>query len=169
VMQVLENHPDAPSDLRQKSLRLAGRIIECSPDVRGGDGFGIACDILDSGRALAQMQTMIDAQGNRHFDHHHPPLSALRLDVLAPRSGVVVGIDNLQIARIARLAGAPKVIGAGIDLFAKLGDQVAEGDPLYRIYASYPADLAFARQALERANGYLLGSADQLPQVFVEF
>ena len=169
VMQVLENHPDAPSDLRQKSLRLAGRIIECSPDVRGGDGFGIARDILDSGRALAQMQAMIDAQGSRHFDHHHPPLGALTLDVLAPSGGVVVGIDNLQIARIARLAGAPKVIGAGIDLFAKLGDKVAEGEPLYRIYASYPADLAFARQALERASGYLLGSADQLPQVFVEF
>ena len=40
VMQVLENDPQAPDDLRQKSLRLAGRIIECSPDVRGGDGFG---------------------------------------------------------------------------------------------------------------------------------
>ena len=61
------------------------------------------------------------------------------------------------------------VIGAGIDLFAKLGDKVAEGEPLYRIYASYPADLAFARQALGRASGYQLGSADQLPQVFVEF
>jgi thymidine phosphorylase len=169
VMQVLENHPDAPSDLRQKSLRLAGRIIECSPDVRGGDGFGIARDILDSGRALAQMQAMIAAQGSRGFDHQHPPLGALTLDVCAPRSGVVVGIDNLKIARIARLAGAPKVIGAGLDLSAKLGDQVAQGDLLYRVYASYPADLAFARQALERASGYLLGSADQLPQVFVEF
>ena len=169
VMQVLENHPDAPSDLRQKSLRLAGRIIECSPDVRGGDGYGMARDILDSGRALAQMQAMIDAQGSRHFDHHHPPLGALTLDVRAASSGVVVGIDNLQIARIARLAGAPKVVGAGIDLFAKLGERVVEGDALYRVYANYPADLAFARQALERANGYLLGSADQLPQVFVEF
>jgi len=169
VMQVLENHPDAPSDLRQKSLRLAGRIIECSPDVRGGDGYGIARDILDSGRALAQMQAMIAAQGSRGFDHKHPPLGALTLDVRAPQGGVVVGIDNLQIARIARLAGAPKVIGAGLDLSAKLGDRVAQGDLLYRVYASYPADLAFARQALERASGYSLGSADQLPQVFVEF
>ena len=169
VMQVLENHPDAPSDLRQKSLRLAGRIIECSPDVRGGDGYGIARDILDSGRALAQMQAMITAQGSRGFDHQHPPLGALTLDVCAPRNGVVVDIDNLQVARIARLAGAPKVIGAGLDLNAKLGDQVSKGDLLYRVYASYPADLAFARQALERASGYLLGSADRLPQVFVEF
>ena len=38
-MQVLQNSPDAPSDLRQKSLRLAGRVIEFDPDVRGGQGY----------------------------------------------------------------------------------------------------------------------------------
>ncbi len=169
VMQVLENDPDAPNDLRQKSLRLAGRLIECSPDVRGGDGFGIARDILDSGRALAQMRAIIQAQGAHEFDHHHPPLGALTFDITATEAGVVVGIDNLQIAQIARLAGAPKVKGAGVDLLRKLGDRVAAGDVLYRVYANYPADLEFARQACARASGYSLGHADQVPHVFVEF
>jgi thymidine phosphorylase len=169
VMQVLENHPDAPNDLRQKSLRLAGRLIECSPDVRGGDGFRIARDILDSGRALAQMQAIIQAQGPHGFDHHHPSLGVLTLEVTAPASGMVTGIDNLQIAQIARLAGAPKVKGAGVDLSAKLGDSVQAGEVLYRVHASYPADLEFARQAVARASGYSLGEAGQLPHVFVEF
>ena len=35
VMQVLHNHPQAPADLREKALRLAGRMIEFDPDVRG--------------------------------------------------------------------------------------------------------------------------------------
>ena len=83
--------------------------------------------------------------------------------------GVVVGIDNLQMARIARMAGAPKVQGAGVDLYVKLGDTVAMGDVLYRIHASYPADLEFAHQSADRFNGFSVGSADQLPQVFVEF
>jgi thymidine phosphorylase len=39
VMRVLQNDPRAPNDLRQKALRLAGRLIECDPDVRGGDGL----------------------------------------------------------------------------------------------------------------------------------
>lgn len=169
VMQVLENHPQAPDDLRQKSLRLAGRIIECSPDVRGGDGFRIARDILDSGRALAQMQAIIQAQGTRGFDHHHPQLGVLSLDVPAPISGVVTGIDNLQIAQVARLAGAPKVKGAGVDLLCKLGDAVTAGEPLYRIYASYPADLEFARLASVRASGFSIGSEADVPRVFVEF
>jgi len=169
VMQVLENHPDAPNDLRQKSLRLAGRLIECSPDVRGGDGFAIARDILDSGRALAQMRAIIDAQGSRGFDHQHPALGALTLEVRAPADGVVTGIDNLQIARIARLAGAPKVRSAGVDLLRKLGDTVRTGDLLYRVHASYPSDLEFARQASERSSAYQIGSAEQVPHVFVEF
>ncbi len=156
-------------DLRQKSLRLAGRLIECNPDVRGGDGFTIARDILDSGRALAQMNALIEAQGSRHFDHLHPPLGKLSFDVTAPADGVVTGIDNLQIARIARLAGAPKVASAGVDLFHKLGDAVQAGQPLYRVYADFPADLEFARQATQRSNAYTLGTAAQLPHVFVEF
>ena len=169
VMRVLENDPLAPNDLRQKSLRLAGRLIECDPDVRGGDGYAIARDILDSGRALARMRAIIAAQGAKEFDHNHPPLGTLSFDVCASAAGVVAGIDNLQIARIARLAGAPKVQGAGVDLLCKLGDAVAQGDVLYRVHAGYGADLEFARQASARASAYRIGTADDMPRVFVEF
>ena len=169
VMRVLENDPRAPNDLRQKSLRLAGRLIECHPDVRGGDGFAIARDILDSGRALAKMRAIMAAQGQKVFDHNAPQLGALTFEVCATQSGVVTGIDNLQIARIARLAGAPKVVSAGIDLFRKLGDAVACGDVLYRVHAGYQSDLLFARQASDKSNGYTVGTANQVPHVFVEF
>ncbi|MCB1739671.1 MAG: thymidine phosphorylase family protein, partial [Gammaproteobacteria bacterium] len=50
VMQVLENHPDQPRDLREKALQLASRILEFDPDVRGGQGYALARDILESGR-----------------------------------------------------------------------------------------------------------------------
>jgi thymidine phosphorylase len=169
VMRVLENDPRAPNDLRQKSLRLAGRLIECHPDVRGGDGFAIARDILDSGRALAKMNAIIAAQGAQAFDHNNPQLGALTFEICADHAGVVTDIDNLQIARIARLAGAPKVTVAGVDLLRKLGDAVASGDVLYRVHASYPSDLEFARQACAKSNGYTIGRADELPHVFVEF
>lgn len=82
---------------------------------------------------------------------------------------MVAGIDNQQIARIARLAGAPKVKGAGVDLLCKLGDAVVSGQPLYRVYADFPADLEFARQACAQGSGYRLGTADEVPRVFVEF
>lgn len=169
VMRVLQNHPLAPIDLRQKALRLAGRLLECDPDIRGGDGYGIARDILDSGRALEKMRALIAAQGARDFDPERPPLARLSFEVTAPRDGVVTGIDNLQIARIARLAGAPKVAGAGVDLARKLGEPVRAGEPLYRVYAEYPADRDFALQASARDSGYRIGDPHEVPQVFVEF
>lgn len=169
VMRVLENDPRAPNDLRQKALRLAGRMLEFNPDVRGGDGFAIARDILDSGRALAKMQAIIAAQGSRGFDHNAPALAPLSFEVCAEREGVVIGIDNLQLARVARLAGAPKVQGAGVDLLHKLGERVDAGVPLYRVYAAFPADLEFARQACQRSAGFAIGTSAELPHLYVEF
>lgn len=157
VMQVLENDPRAPMDLRQKALRLAGRMLECDPDVRGGDGFAMARDILDSGRALTKMRDIIQAQGSKHFDHNHPAVGHLSFEVNASAAGAVIGIDNIQLARIASLAGAPKVKEAGVDLLCKLGTAVQVGTPLYRVHASFPSDLEFARLACERSNGYSIG------------
>jgi thymidine phosphorylase len=169
IMRVLQCDPRAPDDLRQKALRLAGRMLEFDPDVRGGDGFAIARDILDSGRALTRMDAIIRAQGSRGFDHNAPPLGKLSFEVAAPADGVVTGIDNLQIARIARFAGAPKVAGVGVDLFHKLGNKIVAGEPLYRVYAAYPSDLEFAREASAKASGYSIGTAQDVPHVFVEF
>ncbi|MFA7388761.1 MAG: hypothetical protein WCZ87_14020, partial [Thiohalobacteraceae bacterium] len=151
VMQVLENDPNAPGDLRQKALHLAGRVLEFDPDVRGGHGYDIARDILESGRALAKMNAIIDAQGRRAL---HPAPGPLQFEVVATRNGVVAAIDNFQIARIARLAGAPMGKGAGVDLLKKLGEPVIADEPLYRVHAEVRADFEFARKLSERDSGY---------------
>lgn len=156
VMRVLRNDPQAPADLREKALRLAGRVIEFDPDVRGGDGWRIARDILESGRALAQMEAIIDAQGRRA---QPPELGTLVHEVTAAAPGVVRAIDNLRLARIARLAGAPQMPGAGADLLCKVGDTVAAGQTLYRLHAQFPADLDFARELAARGHGYTVEAA----------
>ena len=84
-------------------------------------------------------------------------------------AGVVSGIDNFQLARIARFAGAPKVHQAGVDLAKKLGEEVQAGDLLYRVFAKFPADLQFARHAIDKSNGYSIGTAQEVPHAFVEF
>jgi thymidine phosphorylase len=160
VLQVLNNDPAAPADLRLKALRLAGRVLEFDPDVRGGEGFALARDILDSGRALAKLDAMIDAQGRRVFDWRRPTLGALVHEVTAEADGVVLGIDNQRLARIARLAGAPNAPSAGVDLCCKEGDAVTRGQPLYRIYATNPSELEFARHQSETDDGYAVGPAD---------
>lgn len=166
VMQVLQSDPDAPNDLRQKTLRLAGRVLEFDPDVRGGYGFAMARDILDSGRALEKMNAIIAAQGAQSTVY---PLGQLTHDIVSPSDGVVTAIDNFQMARIARFAGAPMDKGAGVDLFKKLGDPVEEGEPLYRLYAEFPSDFKFALALCEQASGYTIGKQADIDKAFVEF
>ncbi|HBH34910.1 MAG TPA: thymidine phosphorylase, partial [Gammaproteobacteria bacterium] len=151
VMQVLNNETEAPRPLREKALRLAGRILEFDPDVRGGQGYVIARDILDSGRALAKMQAIIQAQGVNKT----PQLPGhLKFQVVSPGDGLVTAIDNLQVAHIARLAGAPIDKGAGVDLHKQHGDPVQQDEPLYTIHAEFPANFNFAKEAAEIDNGF---------------
>jgi len=154
VLSVLRNEPDAPADLREKSLQLAGRILEFDPKVRGGTGHELARKILDSGRAGAKLEAIIEAQG-RNPDP--PSLGSLRHEVPAPVDGVVISIDNFQIARIARLAGAPMDQGAGVELNKKPGDPVQQGETLYAIYAEFPADFRFSRAMAGQNPGYAIG------------
>jgi len=84
--------------------------------------------------------------------------------VLSVMGGIVTAIDNLRLSRLARLSGAPKVRGAGVDLFRKLGDAVSRGDPLYRVHAEYVSDLAFAREWADHDTGYTIGEPGEPPR-----
>ena len=132
VMAVLANEPDAPADLREKSLRLAAHLLEYDPQLRGGAGYARARELLDSGAALKKMQEIIDAQGPSSCRND---IGKLTFDVRAADDGAISEIDCLQLNRLARTAGAPIDKGAGIRLFSKIGDRVEKGQPLYRIHA----------------------------------
>lgn len=153
VMAVLRREPGSPADLRERALDIAGRIIEFDPGLRGGQGRERARELLDSGRALAAMERIIDAQGRNRAEHR---LGGLVHDVVAPGDGTVAAIDCYRIGRIARLAGAPADKGAGLDLRAKVGDRVARGQPLYRIHAWVESDFGFATEMARQDSGYAL-------------
>src|SRR5579875_3440810 len=156
VMAVLSNDPDAPRDLREKSLRLAGHLLEYDPELRGGTGYIRARELLEGGDALKQMHKLIDAQGPSTC---RPELGHLTADVLAPTDGAVVSISCLRLNRLARTAGAPIDKGAGIKVFKKIGDRVEKGEPLYRIYASGQSEYDLAVAASRSDSGYLIDDA----------
>ena len=112
------------------------------------------------------MNAIIKGQG-KQTQHFGP--GPLVHEVCASQDGVVSGIDNYQLARIARLAGAPLDKGAGVDLNKRLGDAVTRGEPLYRIHAQFSADFQFARTMAEQNSGYRVGSGADIPQLSVEF
>ena len=154
VMSVLRNDGDAPADLRDRAVMLAGRVLEFDPELEGGKGYARALTLLASGAALAAMERIIAAQGPRV----PPLLGTHRFEVKALSDGRVASIDCERITRIARLAGAPMDKGAGIDLLHKVGAEVRVGDPLYVIYAHSETGLGFARDLADEHTGYQLMS-----------
>jgi thymidine phosphorylase len=150
---VLHNRADAPADLREKAIVLAGRLIDQDPEIQGGAGERRARELLESGAAARKMDEIIAAQGPS-------PISArvgdLAHEIAATGAGVVTAIDCLRIASVARLAGAPTDPGAGLDLMAKVGDRVEAGQPLYRIHGSEPSDFAFAVEAAAESSGMVI-------------
>ncbi len=154
VMKVLRNKDDAPQDLREKSLFLAGRIIDFDPKLRGGQGYFVAKEILNSGRALESMNRIIHAQGKAP----QPTLGHLTRDIVAAESGYVESIDNTRINRIGVLAGASQNPGAGLDLLKKVGDRVEQGETLFRIHSMNSTDFGYANSAVDGNNGYTVVS-----------
>ena len=127
--------------------------MNSTPDVRGGQGYAIARDILDSGRALEKMNAIIQDQGARPIDFTPGEHC---FEVKARYSGIVTAIDNLQMAKIARIAGAPIDKKAGVDLLHKTGDSVTEGDVIYRVHAEFMSDFEFAKKLVAQNDGYTI-------------
>lgn len=144
VWQVLRNDPEAPEDLKQKSLFLASEILELSGYTRKAKGkklgYSIVRDILETGEALRKFEKIIAKQGAHK--NHFP--SRFEQDVLSPLTGKIKSIHNKKIAFLARLAGAPKNMAAGIQLFKKVGQRVHKGEILFKIFSENKEEVTSA-------------------------
>ena len=140
VISVLEVRPDAPTDLRERALFLAGEVLECSALVPRGEGRPLAEAALDDGRAMRKFQAICEAQGGMRS----PPQASHSRPVLSPRPGRVASIDNRRLARVAKLAGAPKSPASGLVLHSPVGARVETGQPLFTVHSEASGELEYA-------------------------
>lgn len=145
VLAVLRNAPDAPVDLRERALHLSGRVLDFDP-ARQGNGRRTALQLLDSGAAWAKFQAICIAQGGMR----EPPVALQRCELVAPRAGTVTAMDNRRLARLAKIAGAPRAAAAGLQLHVAIGATVAAGQPLLTLHADSVEELANARGYFEQ-------------------
>lgn len=144
VLSVLRRDADAPADLRERALMLAGAVLEMGGRAVPGDGLGLARATLDSGAALTKLERICAAQGGMR----EPPTAPLTHEVVASRAGRVTGFDLRLLARVAKLAGAPRAESAGLVLRVTMGDAVSPGQPILSIHGQAPGQLDYARSWL---------------------
>ena len=140
VLAVLSGSKTAPDDLRDRSLTLAGHILEFSSKVSPGSGKAIAENILTSGQALKKFEAICLAQGG-WFDI---PIAKHTHIICAQHAGKVTVIDNRHIARVAKLSGAPTYKASGVELLVRLNDVVEKDQPLFVIHAEAKGELNYA-------------------------
>jgi thymidine phosphorylase len=140
VLGVLRGAADAPTDLRERAVLLAGAVLEVGGSASRGTGRERARELLDSGGAWQKFQAICEAQGGMR----EPPRAPFSREVLAARSGVLASVDNRRLARIAKLAGAPRAPAAGLELHARVGSPIERGARLFTLHAAARGELEYA-------------------------
>ena len=148
VLAVLQGAIDAPPDLRARACKLAGVLLELGGHAARGMGEPLAQATLADGRAWAKFQRICEAQGGMRV----PGRANRRQPLLARQDGKVARVDNRKLAKIAKLAGAPHVKAAGLEMHVKLDQLVRAGEPICTIHAESQGELDYA---LDYAGAHL--------------
>jgi thymidine phosphorylase len=140
-----------PADVVALTIALATEMLTAAglPDADPAEA-------LADGRAMDTWNRMIAAQGG---DPAAPlPVATEQHVVTAPRSGVLATQDALPFGVAAWRLGAgraraadPVQAGAGVELHAKPGDRVVEGQPLFTLHSDEAARFARALEAVDGA------------------
>lgn len=141
ILAVLRNDQAAPLDLKNKAISLAAIMLEFGNKAPLGQGEALAKKLLEEGDALKKFLAICDAQGG----FKEPLTAPLTHDILATQNGHVVEIDNRNLGKVAKLAGAPHDATAGIEFFASIGTSVKKGQVLYRIHSESKGALDYSR------------------------
>jgi len=134
IIKVLKNYPDAPTDLKEKSLFLSTELLKLC---KLKNARKKAEDILYSGKAYEKFKEIVNAQNQKkNFEKIYESLATAKFKktIKARKSGTIKEISNKGINSICRMVGTPETITAGAYLHKKSGI-IKKGEKLLTIYA----------------------------------
>jgi pyrimidine-nucleoside phosphorylase len=149
---------EVPEDLSHEARYVAVRLLELK-DVN--DPEGAVENAISSGAAYEKFEEFVRAQGGDAGALENLPVSGDVREVAAPRGGYVARFHALGIGRAALALGAGREKkgdevdpGAGVEVLAKAGDRIEEGELVARLYGGRNPQKAesLVREALELSN-----------------
>lgn len=140
ALSVLQNKANAPQDLRKRAITLAAEIVKMVWDMDERSACKVVENKLNSGSAFNKLVSICEAQGG----FKEPRYAKYSKTIEASFAGIISEIDNRKIAQVAKLAGAPNALEAGVDFFVHLQQKIERGQPLFSIHANSPGELEYA-------------------------
>lgn len=154
ILYVLSNDSRAPKDLKEKSLEMAGEILEMAGKVGKGKGIQEARKILESGQAYNRFIHILKLQGLKNADPDKIPIAKYKEVILANKTGQVLSISNDLITKAARATGAPFDKAAGIFIHKQPNELVNQDEVIFSVYAESEDKLNVALEILKDKNLY---------------
>lgn len=141
AVMVMQNH--GPPDVRHLSLLLAAQVlVDCNVEHSHEEAFTRCETLLQSGTVYERFLQMVQAQ---HGDPRLPLNIAPASELVAARPGFLSRIHTEQLGyAVIALGGGRKQTNdtidhsVGLELLVRIGDQIAVGQPLVRIYSRQP-------------------------------
>lgn len=151
-----------PADLRELCLTLGAHMVVLAGLAQSAaNARGMLEKLLDTGAARAKFAEMVAAQGgNRRVvdDLALLPSASLRVPAKASTEGIVESINAQAIGTATMALGAGRIMkddsidpAVGVVLARKVGDRVAQGEPLAVVHATDPTTADAALQQVQGA------------------
>jgi pyrimidine-nucleoside phosphorylase len=165
-----------PADLREVTLALGAELLVLAGEAEDPEAAQARlAGLIAAGRAWAKFRELVAAQGGDVGAVEDParlPRAREVVEVRAPASGYVTGLRAHPIGLACGLLGAGREVkgqavdpGAGVELLAKVGDEVRAGDALARLHVGRPDRADEARRLV--AGAYTIGPARPAPRPLV--
>tara|TARA_R110001592_G_scaffold116060_2_gene317044 strand:- start:7447 stop:9033 length:1587 start_codon:yes stop_codon:yes gene_type:complete len=137
---IQQNGKNELQDLRERSLCLSAHLFSLASGESFENCLIKAKSILDEGKAWQQFKRIVNAQGGLKI------LSSAKYQHIeyAQTEGNLIAIDNRQLARLAKLAGAPSTLTAGLRLHVRVGDKVSNDVALFTLMSESTGERDYA-------------------------
>ena len=134
-----------PADLTELCVTLAAEVLLAAGQAADpAQARERAARALQDGSALAKLEAFVTAQGGDGSLVRNPEgldVAPGRAEITAPQGGYIQRLDALSVGRAVLALGGgrerkgdPVDVGVGVETVRKPGEQVEEGDVIYRLY-----------------------------------
>ena len=167
---------EGPPDLREVTLALGAELLVLAGEEGDAEAAKARLEgLIESGAAWEKFRELVSAQGGDLKAIEDPdllPRAREVVEVPSPAAGYVQRLSARKVGIAAGLLGAGREVkgqavdpAAGVELLAKVGDEVEKGQPLARLHVGRKGRLEEAKRLIEEA--YAVGPERPTPSPLI--